>query len=137
MIDAGIEGYLAKAEESIAGAESELAAGRTNNASSRAYYAAFQAAIVALLAEGVSVIVERGVTMSHKAVSGRFGGLLINRRKIYPSALGDVLYSLLELRRKADYLPVSLGQRQAAEAAGTEREFLAAVRQRVSSKGRG
>jgi uncharacterized protein (UPF0332 family) len=94
--------YLLKAEESLAGAESEFANGRYNNCANRCYYACFQAAVAALQ---MANITPEGRNWGHAFVQARFSGQLINRRKLYPVRLRDVLLRTLTLRQTADYAP--------------------------------
>lgn len=105
--------YLAKAEESLAGAESELVNGRYNNCANRCYYACFQAAIAALITAGIR---PDGRQWSHEFVDGQFSGQLVNRRKLYPADLRDVLTSLLELRQIADYRSSYVSQTRVSRA---------------------
>ena len=121
--------YLLKAEESLAGAESEFANGRYNNCANRCYYACFQTAIAALQLAGVT---PRGSTWGHAFVQARFAGQLINRRKIYPANLRDVLLRTLTLRQTADYAPDSVSQVEAARAIRRTRGFVEAIWSEVS-----
>src|SRR5688500_2974657 len=122
--------FMAKAEESLAGAESELAAGRYNNCVNRCYYACFQAAIVALMQAGVTPP-GRNSEWGHAFVQGEFVGGLINRRKVFPSSLRDVLGRLVLLREKADYDPVQVSNTDATRALRRAREFVGSVRAKV------
>lgn len=114
--------YLAKAFESLAGAESELAAGRYNNAANRAYYAAFQAAIHALSTEG-----ERRDIWGHDFVQAQFSAQFINRRKVYPAELRDVLSRLAIIRGTADYALAGIGRTQANRAVQLAKRFVEVV----------
>lgn len=109
------DAFLAKAAESLAGAPSEFGNGRYNNVANRAYYAAFQAAIAALDLAGVRPSRGRG-SWDHGFVQAQFAGLLIYRRKHYPSDLRDVLRMTLKLRQQGDYemTPVTATQAQRA-----------------------
>lgn len=121
--------YLMKAEECLAGAESEFANGRYNNCANRCYYACFQAAVAALQLVGIT---PSGSTWGHAFVQARFAGQLINRRKIYPANLRDVLLRTLTLRQTADYAFDSASQVEAARAIRRTRGFVDAVRTEVS-----
>ena len=105
-------GYAAKARESLASAEADFAASRYNSCARGTYYALFQAAIAALLLAG-EPLRER---WSHKYVQSRFSGMLVGRRKLYPSALREVLSDTIELRRQADYDYAGIGRRRARAA---------------------
>ncbi len=58
--------------------------GRYINCANRCYYACFQAAITALIRSGIQ---PGGPQWSHTFVPAQFNGQLINRRKLYSSAL--------------------------------------------------
>jgi uncharacterized protein (UPF0332 family) len=116
--------YLDKAAESLAGAESELANGRYNNCANRCYYACFQAAIAALEQAGIR---PPGPQWSHTFVPGQFVGLLINRRRRYPSSLREVLSRNYKLREIADYTDVLVTQTEATRAVRRTREFVEAI----------
>jgi uncharacterized protein (UPF0332 family) len=122
--------YLAKAEESVAGAESELANGRYNNSANRCYYACFQAAIAALLRTGIAPISGRG-QWGHDFVQGEFVGLLVNRRKLYPTELRDTLALNLKVRQAADYGLDQVTEAQASRALRRTQRFVAAVERGV------
>jgi uncharacterized protein (UPF0332 family) len=94
--------FLEKAHESLLGAEAEFAAGRYNNAANRAYYACFQAAVVALSRAGIRPP-RADRYWSHAFVQSTFTGQLINRRKLYPADLRQVLADTYALREAADY----------------------------------
>ncbi len=119
--------FLAKAEECLAGAESEFANGRYNNCANRCYYACFQAAITALIRAGIQ---PGGPQWSHTFVPAQFNGQLVNRRKLYSSALRDVLERTYALLQAADYTRDQVTEVQASRALRRVREFLAAIRQR-------
>ncbi len=121
--------FLIKAEESLAGAECELANGRFNNCANRCYYAVFQAAIHALVQAGIRPP-GRDAEWSHEFVRSNFVGLLVNRRKIYPTSLRTVLEQNRALRRTADYKRDRVSEVQAQRAVRRTRELLAAVRER-------
>jgi uncharacterized protein (UPF0332 family) len=119
------EGFLQKARESLLGAESEFTNGRYNNSANRSYYACFQAALAALLSAGIR---PTGPTITHTFVAGGFVGQLVNRRKLYPSALRDTLRRNLELRHDADYRVREVSQVQASRALRRARGFVEAIR---------
>jgi uncharacterized protein (UPF0332 family) len=119
--------YLAKAEESLGGAESELVNGRYNNCANRCYYACFQAAVAALIRANVLPTSDDG-QWSHGFVEGHFAGQLVNRRKLYPAELRDVLTRNLELRQTADYRPTYVSQVQVSRALRRSRLFVDAIR---------
>lgn len=126
MRDATIELYTEKAHESLAGAESEYANGRYNNCANSCYYACFQAAIIALLREGIQPA-EGRMQWSHEFVQGRFIGQLINRRKVYPTALHDTLPRNMTLRHTADYSVEQVTETQASRAVRRTRAFVEAI----------
>lgn len=123
--------YLEKARISLAGAESEYREGRYLNVANRAYYACFQAVIAALVAAGVHS--ERGRDQwEHEFVQSRFVGLLINRRKLYPSDLRDTLRRNQEPRNFADYHEDWTSETQAVRALQRARRFVNAVEQGIT-----
>jgi uncharacterized protein (UPF0332 family) len=122
---------LTKAEESLQGAASEFVQGRYNNTANRCYYACFQAAIAAL--SQASIHPREGAAWGHAFVQAAFVGQLINQRHRYPAALRQVLARNLTLRHTADYAEDTVTQVQATRALQRTRDFLAAIRQEVSS----
>ncbi len=116
--------FFVKAEESLAGAESEFANTRYNNAANRCYYACFQAAIATLSHEGIE---PRGSQWGHAFVQAQFAGELINRRKVYPTDLRDVLERAYTLRQAADYRTNHITEIQAYRNLRRTRAFLEAV----------
>jgi uncharacterized protein (UPF0332 family) len=118
--------FLEKALESLAGAESEFTIGRYSNTANRCYYAALQAAIVALVRAGIQ---PPGTSnqWSHVFVPSQFEGQLINRRKLYPTALRGVLATTYDLRRRADYTSRPVGQTEVSRALRRTRTFVQAV----------
>jgi len=113
--------FLTKAHESLDGAQSEFANSRYNNCANRCYYACFQAAIHALTQAGVRPTNDQ---WGHDFVQAQFVGLLINRRKIYPALLRDVLSRGIALRQIADYQTDGVGQTRAARMLKSTRDFL-------------
>ena len=101
-MDSEIREYRAKAEESLAGAESDVGNRRYNNAANRCYYACFQAAIAALLGAGIRPADPR-TGWGHAFVQAQYTGQLVNRRKLYPPELRDVLERTYTLRQTAHY----------------------------------
>jgi uncharacterized protein (UPF0332 family) len=119
--------YFAKAEESLAGAESEFVNGRYNNCANRCYYACFQAAIGALAREGLAPSTNY---WRHAFVQAQFAGELINRRKLYPPELRDVLERTYALRQIADYASTQISQSQSTRALRRTRTLLETVQAR-------
>ena len=120
--------FLEKALECLAGAESELANARYNNAANRAYYAAFQAAIAALQRAGIQ---PRSDQWGHEFVPAQFDGVLIYRRKLYPTDLRGTLEHTYTLRAKADYGEDLVTQTEASRALRRTRLFV----QTIQAKG--
>ena len=120
--------FLAKAEESLRGAESEFASGRYNNCANRCYYACFQAAIAALIQAGIQPSSDPRAQWSHAFVRARFTGDLINRRKLYPTTLRDVLERTFDLRRTADYGERLLTRTEVSRILRRSQDFVTAVR---------
>lgn len=118
--------YFAKAEESLAGAESEFINGRYDNCANRSYYACFQAAICALMRVGVTPSGAQDA-WAHTYVQARFVGDLINRRKLYPADLRDVLSRTLFVRQVADYKEQPVSEAQASRVARHARRFVEAI----------
>jgi uncharacterized protein (UPF0332 family) len=121
------ESFLAIAEESLAGAVSEYANGRYRNCANRAYYAVFQAAIEALLRNGIGLS-PRDRQWRHDAVRAQFSEQLINRRKLYPSALRDGFARAASLRVKADYTPDKVSEAEARHVLRRGQDFFQAIR---------
>src|SRR4051812_3470914 len=94
--------YFDKAQECLAGAQSEYVNDRYNNCANRCYYASFQAAVSALVRAGVHPP-GRSEEWGHDFVQAQFIGQLINRRKLYPTALRSTLEQNYRLRQVADY----------------------------------
>lgn len=118
--------FLGKALASLSGAESEAANARYDNCANRAYYACFQAAVAALLRAGIQSPSSSG-HWSHTFVPGQFVGVLVNRRKLYPTALRETLPHTYQLRQAADYTDDLVTQTQALRALRRAREFVLAV----------
>ncbi len=126
MSSSEVQAFLAKALESLAGAETEYAERRYNNCANRSYYACYQAAVAALVLGGIR---PNGPFWSHDWVQSTFAGLLINRRKLYPSDLSDDLGRLMSLRQRADYETLQITPTQATRALRRAREFVRAIEQ--------
>jgi len=133
MIAEDGDGFLEKAEESLAGAESEFVNGRFNNCSNRCYYAVFQAAISALAAAGIRPPAGGG-EWGHEFVRSHFIGQLLNRQKLYPTNLRTTLEQNRALRQTADYKRDHVTEIRAGRAVRRTQEFLAEVRQRGSRR---
>ncbi|MGH2346404.1 MAG: HEPN domain-containing protein [Chloroflexota bacterium] len=119
--------FLDKAEECLRGADREFGDGRYNNCANRCYFACFQAAVYALLLAGDIPTNDRAM-LGHDFVQARFVGHLINRRKVYPASLRDVLARNLVHRHIADYSVNGVTGTQAARAPARTRLFLDAIR---------
>lgn len=126
------QNYLAKAQQSLLGAESEFQHKRFDNATNRAYYACFQAAVAALIEASVPVETGKRGIISHQAVQSRFSGLLIKRRKLYPSSLRNVLQELLYERIIADYRTSLVSSRRAQRALRLCKRFVNEIESRLS-----
>jgi uncharacterized protein (UPF0332 family) len=126
MVDAP-DALRRKALASLAGAESEFAAGRYDNAANRGYYACFQAAVAALRHAGVTPPSGGGGQWSHSAVQAQFVGRLINRRKLYPGDLRDVLSTQFAQRQTAAYDDRELNEAETARLLRQARRFVAIV----------
>lgn len=124
--------YLAKAEESLLGAQSELDQGRWNNSANRCYYACFQAAITALQQAVITPPSGRNA-WGHAFVQAAFVGQLVNRRKLYPVRLRQVLVRNMALRQAADYEPDHVSRVQVERALQRSREFIHAIREKVNA----
>ena len=128
------DAFLAKARDSLEGAASELTNGRYNNAANRSYYASFQAAIAALDLASIRPPVGK-TEWGHAFVQGQFTGLLVNRRKLYPAALRDVLTQTQAVREQADYRTSRVSHAQATRAVGRARAVVTAVAARADRGG--
>ncbi|MCX6027933.1 MAG: HEPN domain-containing protein [Chloroflexi bacterium] len=130
-MDAEYLAYLDKAIESLAGAESEFANRRYNNCANRCYYAMFQAAIAALMAAGIRPVNVRG-QWNHDFVQAQFSGVLITRRKLYPSDLAAHFSEVGGRRLTADYGAVSVSRTVAERVVQKTRLFVFAVQRRIA-----
>jgi uncharacterized protein (UPF0332 family) len=121
------ERYFEKTVRSLAGAESEFVGRRYENCANRCYYACFQAAIAALIRADVRP--QSGSEQwAHTFVQSQFVGVLINRRKLYPSGLRDVVAQNQSLRQTADYDPDPVTEIEAARRLRRSRTFVEAIR---------
>lgn len=132
-MEAVVEVYINKADNSLKGAQSELVNGRFDNCANRCYYACFQAAIAALLRAGIRPTGQG--QWGHDFVQAQFAGQLVGRRKLYPSSLRDTLTRLHELRQKADYAADHVIDVQATRVVRRAEEFVAAVEAAISEGG--
>ncbi len=132
MSNVDVEGlaYLEKAIESLAGAESEYANKRYNNCANRCYYAMFQAAIAALIAAGIRPTGDRD-RWEHAFVQARFAGILIKRRKLYPSALVAAFDAARSARLLADYDSGAITLKEAGRALDKAKVFVETVEERL------
>jgi uncharacterized protein (UPF0332 family) len=119
--------FLVKARESLDAAESEFAHGRFNTCANRCYYACFQAAVVALPGHGIAPPGGQRAEWGHAFVQSQFVTQLIDRRKLYPSTLRDILSRTITLRRVADYTIDSVSRAQAERALRRARMFVQAI----------
>ena len=120
------DAFLARARESLAGAASELINGRYNNTANRSSDACFQAAIAALDLAGIRPSDGKS-EWGHAFVQGQFAGALVNRRKLFPPALRDVLAQTFALRAQGDDKLAGVSQAQASRALTRARAFVDAV----------
>jgi uncharacterized protein (UPF0332 family) len=127
------DAYLAKAEENLTCAQSELANGRYNTCASRCYYACFQAAIAALIVEGIRPAGRVPHQWQHGFVQSQFVGLLVNRRKVYPTSLREIPTRLQGLRLRADYSDAKVSRRDARSATEVAQTFVTAIRNLIGS----
>jgi uncharacterized protein (UPF0332 family) len=123
--------FLDKAHENLQAAELLLASGLVNACANRCYYACYHAAVAALMAAGV---VRQGERWQHDTVESAFNGLLIHRRKLYPSDLRDVLRNNREHRERADYRPAPVSKTETERALRRSRSFVNAVTMRLRSQ---
>ena len=121
------DSFLAKAEESLASAEDDYAKGRYNACARNTYYALFQAAVAALQAEN---ILPRG-DWTHEFVQGQFSGLLIYRRKIYPSLYSSLLAEAFRVRTRADYTAMAVPPRAVTRTLQHARSLISLVKEKV------
>lgn len=89
--------FLYWAKENLKAAELLYDNGLYNASANRAYYAAFHAAITFLLYKGIKPAID------HKTVLKLFSNEFVNKRKVFPSSLKDLIYKLQILRNIADY----------------------------------
>ncbi|MDQ1301559.1 MAG: hypothetical protein QG637_1481 [Chloroflexota bacterium] len=130
-MDADSLAYLDKAIESLAGAESEYANNRYNNCANRCYYAMFQAAIAALIAAGIRPAGVRA-QWEHAFVQARFAGVLVKRRKLYPSELARSFELAQSARLTADYGIGSISEKEAGRALSKARVLVTGVQEQLA-----
>jgi len=118
---------IAKAEESLQAADLCYSQGLYNSSASRAYYAMYQAAQVALEAAGFTRF-----EWSHASLHATFANELTRRRKQYSPVFARHLTIVQELRHTADYRDRGLSQKQTARSLVKAREFVNAVKRRLS-----
>jgi uncharacterized protein (UPF0332 family) len=127
-----VDVYLVKAEQCLAGAQLAVDHGQYNNAANRAYYAAFQAAIAVLAAAGVIPPTPR--YWSHDFVLREYGRRAMPRGAAFLPGSASALKALQDERLKADYETELLGRVSGERALVLARQFLDAVRRRLSEE---
>lgn len=90
--------FFHKAEDNLNVARLCFDNGYYDACANRSYYAALQAAVAALEDNGI-----RRDKIEHKWVHAEFSEKLIQRRKIFPSALKSYLMKMQMVRNRADY----------------------------------
>jgi hypothetical protein len=90
----------------------------------------FQAAVAALIAAGIRPANIRG-QWDHDFVQAQFCGVLIARRKLYPSDLAAQFSEVARRRLTADYGTVSVSRTVAERAVQKTRLFVFAVQGRI------
>lgn len=116
--------FLVKALESLAGAESEFANKWYNNCANRCYYACFPAAIAAPTAADIRP--PHG-EWGHDFMRSQCVGLLINRRKVYPSSMHGVISVTAGFRITAGYQAVNVSVFDARRVLRNVRSLVRAV----------
>ncbi len=119
------DAFLQKAAESVASAADDHSKGRYNSCARSTYYAAFQAAVAALIGEGV----RPSRRWEHEFVHSRFAGLLVRRRKIFPSHFAALLVNAFRLRAEADYSANFVGAKRVGRILEDVRELVGLVRE--------
>jgi uncharacterized protein (UPF0332 family) len=119
------DSFLQKAQESLDGAQSEYVNNRYNNCANRSYYACFQAAVYALSQAEIRPARDWG----HDFVQAQFIGQLINRRKMYSTALRQALIQNYRLREIADYSTDQISETRARRAVRRAEEFVEGIKQ--------
>jgi uncharacterized protein (UPF0332 family) len=114
--------FLLKAQENLNTARLTFGHGGYNASANRAYYAAFQAAIAALAED--DIVHTRN---PHDWVQAQFSGILIHRRKRYPSKLVSTLPQMQATRDIADYEAIGVGRGKAASQLKHAEEFVSTV----------
>ena len=118
--------WLAKATENLTAADLCLQHSLRNASVNRAYYAMFHVAIAALIHHGIS---KSGEMWKHDFVQAEFSRALIQRRKIFPGHLKDVLSKTIQQRQVADYEPVSINERMARQILQRAERFINQVKE--------
>ena len=118
---------MAKARQNLEAAEAEHQAGRNDASASRSYYAAFHTAIAALIRAGIRPSGSGFPRWGHDFVRSQFEGHLVYRRHQYGTEFRRALSDLLRLRIDADYNPVPVRPRDAAQALRIARALVQAV----------
>ncbi len=113
--------FLTKAEENLDIANVALERGKYNAAANRAYYASFQATVAALAAEGIK---HSGHRIPHEWLQAQFSGILITRRKRYPSHFASYLPKMQDLRDDADYKTLLVSKNDATQQVKKANEFV-------------
>ncbi len=124
------ETFLKKAEEDLASAASDFENERYNACARSLYYAAFHAAIAALLAADI----RPQARWEHEFVHSQFAGMLVYRRKLYPSAFGPFLTSAFNTRVKADYSGVLLREGDVRQSLEQVRRLVEQVKERIDGR---
>jgi len=119
---ARIEGYVAKADESLAAAGELLKNGHPDFAASRAYYAVFYAASAALLQKGLTF-------RTHRGLIGAVHQHLVKTGQL-PTKAGETINSLFEDRQLSDYepLPSRMPQMEAEKALELAQHFVSEIK---------
>ena len=89
--------FYERADENLKSAEILYNSGLYNASANRAYYSAFQISLVLLWDKGFEPKID------HKNALSMFINEFINKKKIFPSNYKNCLYTLQEIRNKADY----------------------------------
>ena len=118
--------WLAKSTENLTASGLCLQQGLRNASVNRAYYAMFHAAIAALIHDGIS---RTSDMWKHEFVQAEFSRALIQRRKVFPGSLKDVLSKTIQQRHVADYEPDSINERMAHQILQRAQEFVRQVKE--------
>jgi uncharacterized protein (UPF0332 family) len=122
-----VEGFLAKAEESLAAARMLSKEGSHGFSASRAYYGMFYAAEALLLTKGLAY-------SSHSAVLAAFGREFIKPGRLDPK-WHRALHEVFQVRQVGDYEPLEQVSEETARRTLEEAEgFVQAIRIFLSSE---